>query len=120
MPVKEAKGAGGLEVYLCGKDYQWIEHDYQAGDVLIFTSMMVHKALSNNMPERIRLSCDFRYQPASEEIEPRSLLPHYDILPWKEIYRQWKDKDKQYYWKNLDLLYSMWDETLKEQKEDIC
>ena len=120
IPVKKAEGAGGLEVYLCGEDYKWIEHDYQAGDVLIFTSMTVHKALPASKPERIRLSCDFRYQPVSEEIDPKSLLPHYDILPWKEIYRQWKNKDKQYYWKNRDLLYSLWDESIREQKEDIC
>jgi len=120
IPVKKAEGSGGLAVYLCGEDYQWIEHDFAAGDVLIFTSLTVHKALPNSLPGRIRLSCDFRYQPADEEIESKSLKPHYDILPWEDIYRNWKRQDRQYYWKKMDLTFSQWDESLRDQKEDIC
>jgi hypothetical protein len=120
MPVKKAEGAGGLEVYLCGEDYQWIEHDYQAGDVLIFHSLTVHKALPNHQEDRIRLSCDFRYQPASMEIEAKSLKTHYDVLPWEAVYRDWNDVSLCYYWKKKELRFAGWDESIRDHQDDIC
>jgi hypothetical protein len=120
LPVKAAEGAGGLEVYLCGTDYVWYEHDYAAGDVLTFHSHTVHKALPNMRRDTIRFSCDFRYQPAHLEIEKKSLRPHYDILSWEEIYKDWKEDTFKFYWKSKDLKMGRWDEAIRWQKEDIC
>ncbi|MBH68273.1 MAG: hypothetical protein CMM58_07965 [Rhodospirillaceae bacterium] len=45
---------------------------FRPGDVLIFGMYTVHGALENHaLDSRIRLTCDIRYQPASEPQDPR-------------------------------------------------
>jgi ectoine hydroxylase-related dioxygenase (phytanoyl-CoA dioxygenase family) len=39
-----------------------------AGDSIMFNCLTVHRALPNLTPNRVRLSVDYRYQPASEPI----------------------------------------------------
>jgi ectoine hydroxylase-related dioxygenase (phytanoyl-CoA dioxygenase family) len=39
-----------------------------AGDAILFNCLTVHRALPNVTPDRVRISVDFRYQPASEPI----------------------------------------------------
>lgn len=46
--------------------------DFTAGDVLIFGMYLLHGALDNvSTDNRVRLSCDVRYQIASAELDPR-------------------------------------------------
>ena len=41
--------------------------DFEAGDVVVFSGFTLHGSLDNNSPdERVRLSCDVRYQPAAD------------------------------------------------------
>jgi Phytanoyl-CoA dioxygenase (PhyH) len=49
---------------------RWLTADFRAGDVLVFTMYTVHAGLDNN-GDRIRLSCDSRWQPAAEPIDER-------------------------------------------------
>jgi hypothetical protein len=49
---------------------RWLTADYHAGDVLIFTMHTIHASL-DNQSDRIRLSADFRYQPADEPMDER-------------------------------------------------
>lgn len=67
--------------------------------MLIFHSMTVHKALPNVTEERLRLSVDYRYQPASEPIVETFLKPQYGQISWEEVYAGWKSRDLQYYWR---------------------
>jgi len=120
LAPKAADGAGGLEVMLCGDEYEWIEDDFEAGDVLAFGSHTVHKSLPLQMPDRIRMSCDYRYQPASEDIEANSLRVHCDVLEWDEAYEGWSNEALKYYWKERTLKLSPWDESIRWQKEKIC
>jgi len=120
LDVVYARGAGGKESILCGKDYEWVQGDYRCGDIITFPSHMVHKGLPNRLGERIRLSCDLRYQPAHEEIEEKSLVPHFGVAPWDEIYRGWKSEKFQYYWKKESMNLSPWDASLLQSKEKIC
>lgn len=120
LPVHAAEGAGNLEVYLCNTNYEWVVDDYQAGDVLTFESRTVHKALPNKTGPYVRLSCDYRYQPADEEIEQKSLRTHCNVLDWDEIYRDWSREDLKYYWRRRTLTMGEWDETLHWQKDHIC
>jgi Phytanoyl-CoA dioxygenase (PhyH) len=120
LPVKAADGAGGLEAWLCNNKHEWLENDYQAGDVLTFPSYTVHKALPNTVGKVIRLSCDYRFQSAAEEIEPGSLLPHYEVTTWEDIYSSWQNDRIKYYWKREQLSFSEWDESIRWQKVDIC
>jgi ectoine hydroxylase-related dioxygenase (phytanoyl-CoA dioxygenase family) len=119
VAVAPAKGAGNLASILCPNEIDWVEGDFEAGDVLTFTSCTVHRALRSRHRERIRLSCDVRYQPIDAEIHEASLKPHGEYT-WEELYEGWRNPDVQYYWKKHDLRMSAWDPSLHWQKERIC
>ena len=120
LPVKEAEGAGGLESWLCKNDHEWLEHDYEIGDIVTFSSHTVHKALPNTVGNLIRLSCDYRYQNAKEEIEKKSLDPHYQVTTWEDIYKNWQSEAFKFYWRKKNFSFSEWDESIRWQKQDIC
>ena len=119
LGVTHNPGAGGLESILCGLDYEWSTTDYKAGDVLTFHSHTVHKSLPSLSDERVRLSCDFRYQPADEPLEPASLLPH-GPFEWTDLYEGWHRTDLQFYWKEKTFDLTQFDESIRWQKEKIC
>jgi len=43
--------------------------DLKAGDVVLFSCLAVHRA-GDNLADRLRISVDYRYQPASASIPP--------------------------------------------------
>ena len=98
-----AKGAGGRGVETAGLPYEWHGGDFRLGDVLVFHSHAVHRALPNRSPDRIRLSVDYRYQPASHPVTRGSLLPHYARDSWDAIYAGWRSTELQRYWERLPL-----------------
>ncbi len=120
LTYKAAEGPGGLEAYLCELDHPWALGDYQAGDVLTVSSETVHRALPNTEGEHVRLSCDFRYQPAAEDIHEGSLDVHCSVDSWDAIYAGWSDDSLKYYWRDTDLRYSDWDEKIRWQQNKIC
>jgi hypothetical protein len=103
LPVHRARGAGGVGIDTGALEYGWAGGDFGIGDVLIFHSLCVHKALPNLSEDRIRLSVDYRYQPLSHPISEGSLLPHYAQVGWDEVYKDWRSTQYQYYWKNLTI-----------------
>jgi len=119
VSVKPAKGAGGFAALLCPDEIDWVEGDFAIGDILTFTSCTVHRALRSRHRDRIRLSCDIRFQPIDAEIHEGSLKPHIDAS-WDELYEGWKNSDVQYYWKKHDFRLSPWDPSLLWQKDRIC
>lgn len=125
LPIQPAKGAGGIAVPLCVYDKDWVAGDFASGDILTFPCYTIHRALRCQWKEQIRLSLDVRYQPLSEPVESKSLLPHCE-LTWEEIYAGWESDDAgenrrlKYYWQNLPLNLSPWDETLLQPKRRIC
>jgi len=51
---------------------RWLVADYEAGDMVVHTSYMIHAATQNNSGEgRMRLSTDIRYQRIRDEIDAR-------------------------------------------------
>jgi len=98
-----AYGAGGLGIDTERLPFQWVGSEFRLGDVLIFHSHTVHKALPNRDPERLRLSVDYRYQGVSQPIAPGSLQPHHGQITWEEVYQGWKSADYQYYWRKWEL-----------------
>jgi hypothetical protein len=92
-------GAGGMGIDPAELPDRWHTADYRAGDVLLFHSHMVHRALPNLTPDRLRLSVDFRYQPLSQPIAEKSLHPHTGALGWPEVYAGWRSTALQYYWR---------------------
>jgi hypothetical protein len=119
VPVKPEAGAGGLASILCPHEIDWVEGDYELGDILTFSSTTVHKALKSRHPGRIRLSCDVRFQPVDEEIHESSLQPHVEVS-WEELYRGWRNPAVQYYWRRHDMKLSAWNPQIKWQTERIC
>lgn len=57
----EGAGRQGAPV---GRDSVWATGDYECGDVLMFHCLTVHRALDNLSLDRLRVSVDYRYQPA--------------------------------------------------------
>jgi hypothetical protein len=114
------KGAGGLEAMICETDHEWHTAPMRAGDVLTFHSHTVHKSNPNRLPDLVRTSCDLRYQPASMEIEERSLKVHCDVATWDEVYEGWTNDRLKYYWRRNDLVFSEWDSSLVQTHRNIC
>lgn len=124
LTYRPAAGAGEIEAQICNTGLQWAGTDYAAGDVLTFPSHTVHRSLPNQAGERVRLSCDVRFQPVSDPIATNSLQVHCDVLPWDEIYAGWDTDpahdDLRHYWDPERLQVVAWDETFRWQKHRIC
>lgn len=119
IPIRRAKGAGSISVQLCPGQKVWVEGDFAEGDVLTFPCFTVHRALRQKQREQIRLSMDVRYQPVSEAVEQKSLLPHCE-LTWEEIYAGWERDNLKYYWEGSAPKLSPWDDTLLQPARRIC
>jgi ectoine hydroxylase-related dioxygenase (phytanoyl-CoA dioxygenase family) len=62
-----------------GELVEWHASDFALGDVVIFHSYTIHRALPNLTGNCLRLSIDNRYQREGEAIEPSSMGTHYDL-----------------------------------------
>lgn len=105
LPTHTAYGAGGLGIDTDVLPYSWQTADFRCGDVVVFHSLTVHRALPNLSEDRLRLSVDFRYQGASQPATLASFLPHYGQVSWDEVYEGWDSADLQYYWRRHDIRY---------------
>lgn len=111
-------GAGGLRVDPARLEGDWLSTDYELGDALIFHSLLLHQALPNLTPDRLRISLDNRYQARSQPIAEHQLRPHLSRvsgLTWEEVYAGWHARDLQYYWRDLDLAVIPSDTHLQER-----
>ena len=102
FPARSAYGAGGLGIDTDVLPYAWQTADFRCGDVVLFHSLTVHKALPNLSSDRIRLSVDYRYQGVSQPTTAASFQPHYGQLSWEEVYAGWRSTEHQYYWRQHD------------------
>jgi ectoine hydroxylase-related dioxygenase (phytanoyl-CoA dioxygenase family) len=50
-------------------DSQFASAPLAAGDAILFNCLTVHRALPNMTRDHVRLSVDYRYQPAREPID---------------------------------------------------
>jgi ectoine hydroxylase-related dioxygenase (phytanoyl-CoA dioxygenase family) len=62
-----------------GEGIEWHASDFRFGDVLIFHSLCIHKALPNLTGNKLRLSIDNRYQRGDEAIEEAAMKTHYNL-----------------------------------------
>ena len=117
---KPSLGAGGLEITdpLTG---HWREGGFALGDALIFHSMTPHKALPNTT-NRLRLSVDYRYQRASDELAPGALTPHDgQFITWEEVYRDWPEGDAlKYYWKSFPMAVRPYDSSYNDDRDRMA
>ena len=85
---------------------------------MIFHIQTVHRSLPNTTKDRIRRSCDFRYQPLSLPVDKKPLEPHVDLMTWEEAYAGWTSDELKYYWRDLDLLQTEFDMDLLKLHEE--
>ncbi len=92
LRTREPKpGVGGVGVPVApGEAHDWASADYRPGDALVFHSFTVHWAPPNH-GERLRLSCDYRYQRVEDPVVEGSLRPHYwpTIPDWEVLTEGW-------------------------------
>ncbi|MBI2302651.1 MAG: phytanoyl-CoA dioxygenase family protein [Armatimonadetes bacterium] len=119
LPIEPAKGAGGIAAQTCRGEVDWVDGDFELGDVLTFSAYMVHRAKRCRFKDRIRLSFDVRYQALAEPVEQRSLLPHCE-LTWEQVYADWRSDALKYYWTDLPLQLVPFDDTLLQPSRRIC
>ena len=76
---------------------RWLTSEFEAGDVLIFGMFTMHGSLTN-ITQQYRLSCDTRYQSASEKVDERWIgdnpMAHYawmkgDTVSMEEARARW-------------------------------
>jgi len=116
LPLKFSLGAGGRQAVLPPEAdaMRWLSTDFKAGDLLVFGSLTVHRALPNRSRNQFRLSVDFRYQEEGRPLTPRVLEPHFGRLRWERIYAGWDSNELQYYWKTKQFTVTEWNEALQE------
>ena len=74
---RKAQVASDFAEFAESRDCRLLTADFRAGDVCIFGMLTLHGSLDNHSPlGRVRLSCDVRYQPAAEPIDPRYFGPN--------------------------------------------
>lgn len=49
---------------------QWKTENFKAGDIMVFTMRTLHMSATNTT-NKVRISCDTRWQPNDEPIDPR-------------------------------------------------
>lgn len=54
---------------------QWRTSDFAAGDIVVFGMGLVH-ASTANLTDRVRMSCDVRWQPAADPVDERYMRPN--------------------------------------------
>ena len=114
LPLKFHLGAGNRRAILNDEisSCRWVGADFKAGDIVLFPSLTVHKAMENNNSECMRLSVDFRYQLEGEALTEGCLQPHFNRLSWDEIYQDWKSDEFKYYWRDKDYVVVPWNPLL--------
>jgi len=119
LPLKFHLGAGNRRAVLSDEVLacRWVGADFRAGDIVLFPSLTVHKAMENHNLEHMRLSVDFRYQLEGEALTKGCLKPHFERVSWEEIYRDWKSDKFKYYWRNKDYVEVPWNAALHELPE---
>jgi ectoine hydroxylase-related dioxygenase (phytanoyl-CoA dioxygenase family) len=77
--VSHPGAVGGKGVPVEESEAEWHTGDFGLGDALFFHSYTIHKALPNLTADQLRVSTDNRYQRAKDDVDPSSLLPHYNL-----------------------------------------
>ncbi len=113
-----SNGAGAMEV-IDPLEGSWVSGPLEAGDVLIFHSLTVHKGLPN-LTDQLRLSLDNRYQRASEPICERCLVPYAGCGSWDEIYAGWPSDAQPYYWRTFKPRIADYDMQYYEKRDQIA
>jgi ectoine hydroxylase-related dioxygenase (phytanoyl-CoA dioxygenase family) len=82
---------------------EWVGGRINCGDLLLFHSLTVHKALPNRS-NQLRISLDCRFQNYLRSVNPGALVfTGSGRRSWEKIYAHWPEDELQYYWRVLPL-----------------
>lgn len=89
----------------------WFRPTIEAGDVLIYHNLSIHRGLHNRSKNRLRLAASYRYQPRQDPVHRDCLLTPHSLDPqrlsWEEVYADWDpDHPLRYYWKKWILNFA--------------
>jgi hypothetical protein len=101
-PTQPTPDNRGTEVRESHPTGSWVSGDFEVGDILVFHSLLVHRALPNSS-DRLRLSVDYRYQPLSLPVHPARFALNDGFRSWASTYAGWNSSRFQYYWQTLRL-----------------
>ncbi|MCU1495987.1 MAG: agnC6, partial [Acidimicrobiaceae bacterium] len=110
----------GARVFSCDdRDLgeSWVTTDFAPGDLCVFRSLTVHKALPNSSAH-VRLSIDARYQRASEPVGELSVRED-DDLSWETVYRGWGPDAPRYGWRRPGVRVVPYDPTYHTTHEPL-
>ncbi len=110
-------GTGGLGIRFEDTPV-WHTGDFAIGDVLVFHSMTVHRAMPNRTVDRIRLSADFRYQRVSDPMTPHMLQPSGGRVTWEQMYAGWEGEELRFYWAPCKIVTVPYDYSFYERRDD--
>ncbi len=120
LPLKFHLGAGNRRAVLNEQldGLRWVGADFKAGDIVLFPSLTVHKAMDNHNSRSMRLSVDFRFQLEGEALTEGCLQPHFQRVSWDDIYADWASDELKYYWRDKDFVEVPWNPALHELPPD--
>ena len=100
--MRPALGAGQMviDADLDALDWRW--SPMEPGDVLIHNCLNIHRGLPNTS-KAMRVSVDARYQPLSEPLSEKFIVPSHQMKSWDDLYAGWEGDDLKYYWRDLPL-----------------
>ena len=81
---------------------EWVSDNFQTGDFLMFNVLTQH-GNNHNISSKVRSTLDVRYQPIDERFFDLFFDTHSKDLEWKDIYSNFKDKSKCFYWDRYNL-----------------
>lgn len=85
------------------KELDWVSGEINAGDVLFFHSLTVHRA-SPNHSRQLRISLDCRFQSYDRVVNPAVLVfTGSGKRSWESTYANWSSDELKYYWTKLPL-----------------
>jgi hypothetical protein len=113
-----SSGAGGM-IVSDPLEGRWRGGDFALGDVLIFHSLNVHRALPN-LSGSLRQSVDMRFQRASDPVTELSLSPYAGMGSWEEIYDGWSGDVPQYYWRDEAIRIASFDRQYYERRDAMA
>lgn len=111
-------GVGGLGIRTDAMAPAWHASPFTPGDVILFHSMTVHKALPNRTADRLRISGDFRFQRAGEPMAPHMLRPSGGQIDWPQVYAGWTSESLQYYWQRWELTVTEYDRRYYRKRDE--
>lgn len=113
-----ALGAGGVEVSDPLND-RWRGGDFEAGDIIIFYTLTVHKA-APNISNEMRLSLDCRYQSAADPVSELAFELKGEGYDWNDLYVGWERNDLKYYWSKFDLRKVPYDPKYYAKRDELA